>query len=176
MEETLTQFRIGPRGALTLLDHSGTRVIDQRWRVRVIGVRPDEQRQALGFGARGVLGGLALALAAVPFGLLLFLVEDKWPPLLRIDDGARDGLHAFALQHRWLVVAMETLSTIGRWRMYLPVFLVLAGWLLWRRLARLALFAAVTVGVSPGINDLVKWVVHRTRPMLQLTLHSQFSL
>jgi membrane-associated phospholipid phosphatase len=49
---------------------------------------------------------------------------------------------------------------------YLPVFLVLAGWLLWRRLARLALFVAVTVGVSPGINDLVKWAVHRTRPVL----------
>ena len=102
------------------------------------GVRPDEQRRALGFGVRGVLAGLALGLVAVPFGLLLFLVEDKWPPLLRIDDGARDGLHAFAVAHRWFVVAMETLGTIGRWWVYLPVFPVLAGWLLWRRLARLA--------------------------------------
>src|SRR3954451_21018748 len=76
------------------------------------------------------------------------------------------GLHTFALQHRWFVAAMETLTTIGRWWVYLPVFLVLAGWLLWRRLARLALFVAVTVGVSPAINDLVKWVVHRTRPVL----------
>jgi hypothetical protein len=48
------------------------------------------------------------------------------------------------------VVAMETLSTIGRWWMYLPVFLAIAGWLLWRRLTRLAVFVAVTVGVSPG--------------------------
>ena len=129
-------------------------------------VRPDEQRRALGFGVRGILAGLALVLVAVPFGLLLFLVEDKWPPLLRVDDGARDGLHAFALQHRWFVVAMETLTTIGRWWMYLPVFLVLAGWLLWRRLTRLAVFVAVTVGVSPGINDLVKSAVHRARPVL----------
>src|SRR4051794_27262393 len=166
MEETLTQFRIGPRGALTLLDHSGTRVIDQRWRVRVIGVRPDEQRQALGFGARGVLAGLALALAAVPFGLLLFLVEDKWPPLLRVDDGARDGLHAFALQHREFVMAMETLTTIGRWWMYLPVFVVVVAWLLWRQMMRLAVFVAVTAGLSPAINDFVKWAVHRARPVL----------
>lgn len=129
-------------------------------------VGPEEQRQALGFGARGILAGLALGLVAVPFGLLLFLVEDKWPPLLGVDDGARDGLHAVALQHRWFVVAMETLSTIGRWWMYLPVFVGVAGWLLWRRQVRLAVFVAVTVGVSPGINDLVKWAVHRARPVL----------
>jgi membrane-associated phospholipid phosphatase len=134
--------------------------------VTVTSVRPDKQRRAWGFGVRGILAGLALGLVAVPFGLLLFLVEDKWPPLLRADDGARDDLHAFALQHRWFVVAMETLSTIGRWWMYLPVFLAIAGWLLWRRLTRLAVFVAVTVGVSPGINDLVKSVVHRARPVL----------
>ena len=128
--------------------------------------RPDEQRQAVRFGVRGILAGVALGLVAVPFGLLLFLVEDKWPPLLRADDGARDGLHVFALQHRWFVVAMETLSTIGRWWMYLPVFLGVAAWLLWRRLTRLAVFVAMTVGVSPGINDLVKSAVHRARPVL----------
>src|SRR4051812_47894252 len=135
-------------------------------RVTVTSVRPDEQRRALGFGVRGVLAGLALGLVAVPFGLLLFFVEDKWAPLLRVDDGARDGLHAFALQHRWFVVAMETLSTIGPWWMYLPVFVGVAGWLLWRRYIRLAVFVAVTVGVSPGLNDLVKWAVHRARPVL----------
>ena len=106
-----------------------------------------------------------LGLVAVPFGLLLFLVEDKWPPL-RVDDGARDSLHAIAVQHRWFVVVMETLSTMGRWWMYLSVFVVVAGWLLWRGLTRLAVFVAVTVGVSPGVNDLVKWAVHRARPVL----------
>ena len=130
------------------------------------GVRPDEQRRALGFGVRGVLAGLALGLVAVPFGLLLFLVEDKWPPLLRIDDGARDGLHAFAVAHRTFVKVMETLSTVGRWWVYLPVFAVVAGWLLWHRQTRLAVFVVVTVGVSPGINSLVKSAVHRARPVL----------
>jgi membrane-associated phospholipid phosphatase len=132
----------------------------------VTGVRPDDRRRALGFGVRGVLAGVALALVAVPFGLLLFLVEDRWPPLLRVDDDARDGLHAFAVQHRWFVVTMETLTTVGRWWVYLPVFVVVAGWLLRRRLVRLAVFVAVTAGVSPGINDLVKWAVHRARPVL----------
>ena len=128
--------------------------------------RPDDQERAAGFGVRGILAGVVLGLVAVPFGLLLFLVEDKWPPLLRVDDSARDSLHAFAVEHRWFVVVMETLTTIGRWWMYLPVFVVIAGWLLWRGLTRLAVFVAVTVGVSPGINDLVKWAVHRARPVL----------
>jgi membrane-associated phospholipid phosphatase len=132
----------------------------------VTGVRPNDQRHALGFGVRGVLACLVLVLVAVPFGVLLFLVEDKWPPLLRIDDGARDGLHAFAVAHRPFVVAMEALSTIGRWWVYMPVFVVVAGWLLWRRQTRLAVFVAVTVGVSPGINNLVKSAVHRARPVL----------
>jgi hypothetical protein len=51
-------------------------------------------------------------------------------------------------------MAMETLSTVGRWWVYLPVFVVVAGWLLWRRQIRLAVFVAVPVGVSPAINDL----------------------
>ena len=129
-------------------------------------IRPDTQRQAWGFGVRGILAGLALVLVAVPFGLLLFLVEGQWPPLMGVDDGARDGLHAVAVQHRSFVVAMETLSTVGRWWAYLPVFVVVAGWLLWRRQIRLAVFVAVTVGISPAINDLVKAAVHRTRPVL----------
>ena len=123
-------------------------------------------QRAAGFGVRAVLIGLALGLVAVPFGLLLFFVEDKWPPLLRIDDGARDALHAVAVHHRWFLVTMQTLTTVGRWWCYLPVFVVVVAWLLWRRRTRLAIFVAVTVGVSPGLNDLVKSAVDRARPVL----------
>jgi membrane-associated phospholipid phosphatase len=49
---------------------------------------------------------------------------------------------------------------------YLLVFAVIAGWLLWRRLPRLALFVAVTVGVNPLLNELVKLLVHRSRPVV----------
>ena len=61
---------------------------------------------------------------------------------------------------------METLSTIGSWWVYLLVFAVIGGWLLWRRLPRLALFVAVTVGMSPLLNELVKLAVHRSRPVV----------
>lgn len=118
------------------------------------------------FGARAALAGVSLALVAVPFGLLLFLVEAKWPPLLHADGAARDGLNGVALGHRGFVTAMEVLSTIGSWWVYLIAFVAVVGWLLQRRLARLALFVAVTVAVSPLLNELVKVLVHRARPVL----------
>ena len=72
---------------------------------RAAGV-PDPAEQAR-FGARAVLAGVAIALVAVPFGLLLLTVESRWPPLLEIDHGARDALYAIAVdgaprtRHRW---------------------------------------------------------------------------
>jgi membrane-associated phospholipid phosphatase len=118
------------------------------------------------FGARAVLAAAALVLVAVPFGLLLLFVQDKWPPLMQVDGAARDGLHGFAVGHRGFVTVMETLSTIGSWWVYLVVFAILAGWLLWRGLPRLALFVAVTVGVNSLLNEVVKLVVHRARPVV----------
>src|SRR5829696_5773993 len=96
------------------------------------------------FGARALLAALALALVAVPFGLLLFLVQDRWPPLLEVDDGARDSLHSFAVTHAWVVTAMQTLSTLGSAVVYLPLFALVAAWLLRSGRPRLAIFVAVT--------------------------------
>src|SRR5215210_970477 len=118
------------------------------------------------FGARAGLAALALVLVAVPFGLLLFLVEDKWPPLLDVDDDARDALHGFAVAHAGFVTAMRTLSTVGSALVYVPLFALVAGWLVWRRRPRLAVFVVVTVAGSVLLNAIVKLVVHRARPVL----------
>jgi undecaprenyl-diphosphatase len=118
------------------------------------------------FGVRAVWAGVALALVAVPFGLLLFLVEDRWRPLLRVDDGARDGLHRYALHHHALVTAAKTLSTIGSAPVYVVVFAAVAGWLVRRRLPGLALFVVVTMVGSSVLNALVKLAVDRSRPVL----------
>src|SRR3954463_5310812 len=107
------------------------------------------------FGARSALALLALALVAVPFGLLLALVRNRWGPLLDLDQGVSDGLHAFALDHDWFVTAMKAVSRIGTAAVYLPLFLVVAVWLLARGLPRLALFVAVTELGSPLLNGLV---------------------
>jgi membrane-associated phospholipid phosphatase len=118
------------------------------------------------FGARAVLAGLAILLAAVPFSLLLFLVQDRWRPLLHVDDGARDSLHGFAVHHQAFVTVMRTLSTIGSAPVYLVVFAVIAAWLAWRRLPRLAAFVVVTMLGSSALNTLVKLAVDRARPVV----------
>jgi membrane-associated phospholipid phosphatase len=118
------------------------------------------------FGARALFAGAALLLVVVPFGLLLFLVEDRWRPLARVDGGVRDDLHAVAVEHDGLVGALKLLSTIGSAYVYVPLFAVVAGWLAWRRRPRLAAFVVVTMAASPLLNALVKLAVDRARPVL----------
>ena len=119
------------------------------------------------FGARALFAGVAILLVAVPFGLLLFLVEDSWRPLVRMDGGARDDLHALALRHDGLVGALKVLSTIGSAVVYVPLFAAVAAWLAWwQRLPRLAAFVVVTTAGSSLLNTLVKLGVDRARPVL----------
>jgi undecaprenyl-diphosphatase len=124
--------------------------------------RPDAR-----FGACALVAMAALALVAVPFGLLLFLVQGEWRPLLRVDDEARDDLHTVAVAHDGFVEAMKALSTIGAAGTYWVVFGAVAVWLLWRRLPRLAVFVGVTVGGSSLLNLAVKHAVDRARPVLE---------
>ena len=125
-----------------------------------------EAAEHVRFGARAALAVVAVALVAVPFGLLLFLVQSKWAPLLHVDTGARDDLHDVAVGTPWLVSAMKVVSTIGSAVVYVPLFAVLAVWL-WRRgLRRLSAFVVVTMLGSWLLNTLVKLAVHRARPVL----------
>jgi len=135
------------------------------------GDRPDEPpppsaRPTTRFGARAVLAAVALTLVAVPGALTLLLVEDKWAPLLRADNGARDRLHRFAVTHTGFVGAMQLISDSGSavaWQIVLAPVVV---WLLWRRLPRLALFVVITAAGSSLLNTVVKTSVHRLRPVL----------
>jgi uncharacterized protein (TIGR03382 family) len=124
------------------------------------------ERRVGRFGARAVLALLALALVAVPFGLLLFLVEERWRPLLEVDQGARDDVHRYAVDHPAFVTAMKVVSTIGSAPVYLVVFGVLAAWLVWRRRVRLAIFVVVAMTGNALLNALVKLAVDRARPVL----------
>jgi undecaprenyl-diphosphatase len=119
------------------------------------------------FGVRTVLIAVALFLVAVPFALLLFLVEDKWPPLGGLDAGARDRLYSYAFGHPGFVTAMKIISTIGSTPVYTALFAVVAGWLLWRHQRRLAVFVVITVVGSSWLNNAVKLAVHRARPVLE---------
>jgi membrane-associated phospholipid phosphatase len=126
----------------------------------------DEHGADARFGARALLAGLALALVAVPFALMLALVESRWPPLREVDDGARDSLHEVALDHDWLVTALKAVSLLGSSAVYIPLFTAITLWLASRGLRRLALFVAVTMLGSWLLNSLVKLAVDRARPVL----------
>ncbi|MCX4445172.1 phosphatase PAP2 family protein [Streptomyces sp. NPDC087866] len=120
------------------------------------------------FGAR-LLGAAAVAaLSAVPFALVLVLVEGHWRPLRAVDSGAAGHLHRTALGHpAWT----STLRFLSDW-VWDPLTLrcvvaVLTGWLLYRRAWRLAAWSAVTA-VAGGLTGLlVKLVVERARPSLE---------
>ncbi|MFB8088295.1 phosphatase PAP2 family protein [Streptomyces sp. NPDC055992] len=120
------------------------------------------------FGVR-LLGAAAVAaLSAVPFALVLVLVEGHWRPLRAVDSGAAGHLHRTALGHpAWT----STLRFLSDW-VWDPLTLrcvvaVLTGWLLYRRAWRLATWSAVTT-VAGGLTGLlVKLVVERARPSLE---------
>lgn len=119
------------------------------------------------FGVR-LLGAAAVAaLSAVPFALVLVLVEGHWRPLRAVDSGAAGRLHRTALDHPAWTSALRFLSD---W-VWDPLALrcavaLLTGWLLYRRAWRLAAWCAVTA-VAGGLTGLlVKTVVERARPSL----------
>ncbi|MER5396014.1 phosphatase PAP2 family protein [Streptomyces sp. NPDC002599] len=120
------------------------------------------------FGAR-LLGSAAVAaITAVPFGLLLVLVEGRWQPLRRLDAGAARRLHEIALEHPAWTSTLRFLSD----RVWDPVTLrtavaLLTVWLVHRRAWRLAAWAAVTAVAGGFIGLLVKTVVERARPSLE---------
>ncbi|MFF4297018.1 phosphatase PAP2 family protein [Streptomyces vinaceus] len=119
------------------------------------------------FGARLAATSAATALAAVPFSLALVLVESRWAPLHRLDQGAAERLHRFVLGHpAWLRV-LEFLTQVvwGPLTMRLLVAAVVV-WLLWRRALRLAVWAACTATVGGLVGLVVKNAVERARPHL----------
>ncbi len=111
-----------------------------------------------------------VAVLTVPFLLLLLLVEDKWGPLSEADQGARDALHLYALDHAGFVAVMRTLSDSGSALAWQIVTVVVAGFMLVRRLWRLAAFTVVTVAGSSLLNTAVKALVHRDRPLVDQPL------
>lgn len=107
-----------------------------------------------------------MTIVTVPFGLLLFLVRVRWTPLMSVDDGVRDGLYRYTVEHPAFAMTMKAMSTVGSAPVYLTVFALVAVWLLYRRHPRPAAFAVVTVAGSAVLNAVVKRAVQRARPVV----------
>jgi len=126
----------------------------------------EERRARVHFGARAILAFVAVGLLAVPFSILLLLVTAKSDPMLHLDHDTASSLISFAVVHPAFTSAMKVISSIGSptgwWIVLTPVF----GWLVYRRLPRLAVFLAVTGLGSSLLNRLTKAAVDRARPHL----------
>ncbi len=128
--------------------------------------RLSRDRAAGRFGARTLLAAGALLALAVPFGLLLLLVQTRWPPLAAADEAVRDGLYGYAVRAPGFVLGMKAVSLLGTSAAYAVLFLPLAWWLARSGLRRLALFVVVAVGGGALLNAAVKALVDRARPTL----------
>jgi membrane-associated phospholipid phosphatase len=101
-------------------------------------------------------------------------VADKAEGHPVLQNGARAGyaLNGFLhLMIAWIAVqiawfAMQLISSSGSALAWQIVLVPVAGWLLWRRLPRLALFVVITAAGSSLLNTVVKTSVHRLRPVL----------
>jgi undecaprenyl-diphosphatase len=118
------------------------------------------------FGPRVILAAAAVFLVAVPFCLLLLLVESHWPAFVSADFAVSDDLHQYAVGHAGWVFVMKAFSFSGSAQVYLPLLVVMSGWLLWQRRPRIALFVAATALGSSLLNTAVKAAVSRARPVL----------
>ncbi|MFJ8160028.1 phosphatase PAP2 family protein [Streptomyces sp. NPDC096136] len=136
------------------------------WRA-LTGRVPDGSGPDARFGARLITTVAVTALVSVPFALALVLVESQWEPLLRLDRGTAERLHAAALEHPAWVRLLDFLTHVV-WDPVTMRLLVaaLVVWLLVRRAVRLALWAAVTATAGGLLGLLVKDVVARARPHL----------
>ncbi|MEU5633085.1 phosphatase PAP2 family protein [Streptomyces rishiriensis] len=120
------------------------------------------------FGARLAGAAAVAAVAAVPFALLLVLVEGRWRPLRRLDVDAAERLHHTAVTHpAWTSVLRFLSDWVWDPAVLRTAVAVLTGWLLYRRAWRLAAWSAVTAVAGGLIGLLVKTVVERARPSLE---------
>ncbi len=126
-----------------------------------------EADRAVGrFGLRAALAFLAVLIAAVPFGAIVLLLREKVGWLERLDLRTAENLHNFDVRHPAFVTLMRIITNSGAPLTWIIVLGLVAVWLVVRRLFRLAIFVAVTGLGSSLLNDTIKVLVGRTRPVL----------
>ncbi len=117
-------------------------------------------------GGRLGLGALAAFLVAVPFGLLLYLVESAWEPLQDLDTSTAERLNQVARDNPVLVDVLDVVAVVFDPWTFRFVVLGVVVWL-WRSGARrLAAWAATTTVLGSVLGGVLKLLVERVRPVL----------
>lgn len=117
-------------------------------------------------GPRLALASAAAFLVAVPFTLLLILVQTSFPPLHRLDQGAAETLHAWALEHPGWVTLLGLWTDVFSPEAWRVAVALAVAWLVYRRRWRLAAWAVTTITVGGLLGLGLKWAVDRARPHL----------
>jgi len=138
-------------------------------RVRNVMYRPAEARRPSqaprrSLGGRLALGGALAALLAVPFLLILLLVESSFDPVQRLDVHTANSLNAYADGRAWLVHTLDVGSVALQPWSFRVVVLAVAVWLWVRGARRLATWAVVTMAIGGVLAGILKVVVARARP------------
>jgi len=105
--------------------------------IRGVRTRPRLDPDARG-GLRLTLAAVGGLVLAVPFGLLLLLVADRWGPLTRLDQRVAEALHAPALAHPSYVQVLRAISLVLSPSVFQAVGVVVAVVLILRWQPRLA--------------------------------------
>ncbi|CCG02655.1 phosphatase PAP2 family protein [Blastococcus saxobsidens] len=119
------------------------------------------------FGARAALGLAALLIGAVPFLLLVLLVQEEWSPLASLDGEVAAGLNAVASDSPTLVSVLRVVTDLGGNFAAILIFTLTTVFLLIRGQRRLAAF---TVATGIGLAILVpvtKALIGRARPVVE---------
>ena len=90
------------------------------------------------------------------FVAVLLLVAAQAEFVIRTDHSVAADLHHYARRHHNFTTLMRAVSDLHKTVVWFVVMALVAGWLLLRRLQRLALFVVVTVLGSSLLNNLVE--------------------
>jgi undecaprenyl-diphosphatase len=117
-------------------------------------------------GARLTVALVAAVVLGVPVLLLALVVRARWGPVIRLDTAVADGLHDYAVRHRWLVDAMQAVSFVLGPFVLRPLVTVMAVVLLVRRRFRLGAWVLATLWAGALLGIVLKAIVDRARPDL----------
>ncbi|MGY2004992.1 phosphatase PAP2 family protein [Blastococcus sp. SYSU DS1024] len=119
------------------------------------------------FGVRALLGWAALLAGAVPFLLLLLLVQQEWSPLAALDGDVAADLNAVVSDSPALVSVLRVVTDLGGNAAVILLFALTTVFLLIRGQRRLAAFVVAT-GVGMAILvPLTKALIGRARPVVE---------
>jgi membrane-associated phospholipid phosphatase len=140
-------------------DRSATQPTSEKRSRRWRRLDPDSR-----LGLELTVWGAAAFVVLVPFGVLLALVRSHSSGLQHADQSVAAHAHTLAVNHHELVTLLQGVSTVFAPRTFWVLVAVLVVALVFRRAARLAVWAAVTMAGAALLDNVIKTVANRARP------------